>query len=160
MKKIGKARTLFLRKKLGKKNNKDKHNGSCNELMLPSRVVSERRWASMGASMKAKHSDFSSSSLCPPPTTSTNVSPLLLSASNTGSVAEVTSTPNCARDLQTHSTPSIFAASKLRTNVGSGDALLSTTRSSIFSAPSSTTSSGSANGMSSSLLFFLRNSFR
>ena len=101
--------------------------------------------ARMRASAKVKPSDFAPSSLCPPPTTSTNVSSPSSSASKTGSVPEMTSLPNCSKALLTNSTPSLSAALYPRTNGGSGDAFLSTTPSLICNALFSTTSCGWAN---------------
>ena len=50
------------------------------------------------------------------------------------------SSHNCCRAFRTHPTPSLSAASKLRTNGRSRDTILSTTTSSISNVPSSTTS--------------------
>ena len=68
----------------------------------------------MRASVKEKPSDSAPSSLYTPPTTSINISPPSTSASYTGSVPAMTSSPNCSRVLRTHSTPSLSAVSKLR----------------------------------------------
>ena len=119
--------------------------------------------ARMRASVKLKPSDCAPSSLCPPPTRSTNVSSPSSSASITAWVPKITSPLNCSWAFRTHSTTSFSAASKLWTCGGSRDALLSTTPSSTSNAPSSKTPSSSAKvevlptSISSSESFLLMN---
>ena len=122
------------------------HTGSSDELTRPSNRDSESRMARMSAFAKVKPSDSAPSPLCPPPTTSTNVTPPSSSASNTGSVPKMTAPPIRSRALPTLSVPSVSAATKLRTNGGSRATLLLTTHSSKSNAPSSKTSSSSAKG--------------
>ena len=120
---------------------KDWHNGSSDELTRPSITVSEGNFARMTASAKVKPSDSEHSPLCPPLTTITNVSSPSLSPSNTSSVPEMASPPNCSRVLPMRLTPSFSAASNVRTNWGSRDTHLSATPSGISNDPSWTTSS-------------------
>ena len=119
----------------------------------PYKTVSESWVERMRASAKVKPSDFAPSSLCPLLTTSTHVCSPSLSASNNGSVPKMTSPPNCSRALRTHSSLSLSAALKLRTNGGSSDTLLSATPSSISNDLSSTTSSANGDVLLTSVSF-------
>ena len=122
-------------------------------MTTPSKTVSESKFARMRASVKVNPPDSALSSLCTPPTTSKNVSSPSSSASNTGSVPEPTSPPNCSKALRTHFTPRLSAASKLRTKEDQGT-FLSTAPSSfsllLFRKLHHQT------GLSSSLLFLFR----